>query len=245
MKKTAISLSFVSFSAFANPVGYLKDYKYQVTDISTMKLNRKEMFNGMVKDWLDLEDSICANRAHLWGYDLTRFYGINTGKIFIFFGASIWRNDKKGWMYHVAPYIVDDGKEYVMEASYPENTEPVTVEDWIEGETYNRVKGSDCVEITAQDTDLTAYFYERFNLPEYRERTGKTAPCYIRKVPGHFWYPAGIAYHDLKKDEKGREIEYNPTSFEVDDVMDACKEAASSKLFNSKKGNCKKHILNR
>lgn len=233
----------------AHSAGYLKDFDYQLTDIASKGLSKEALFDRTETSFMDLEKSICANRAHVWGYDLFRYNKINTGKIFIFFGASIWKkSDKHGYMYHVAPYIIENGTEYVMESSYPSELKaPVTVEEWIESETYNRVKGSDCLEITAADTDLTEYFYERHTLPEKRANGKPGARCYIRKVPGHYWFPTSIALHDLKKDEEGKAVEYNPQKFEVEDVMEACMETATSKLgrfFGGAKAKekCKAHL---
>lgn len=219
--------------------GYIADFNYELTDISSKKLIKEQLFENMQREMLDLDNSICANRAHFWAYDFYRLHGINSGKIFIFFGRSIWRKDETGYMYHVAPYIVENGNEYVMEASYPEIKKPLTVEEWIENETYKRVRATDCIEITAKDKDLTEYFYDRFNLPETK------AKCYIRKVPGYYWFPASIAYHELKKNEKGESVEFNPKGFEIEDVVDACTEAASTKwgrLFGMAKNKCEKYL---
>lgn len=246
MKTFMTSILFLATST-AFGAGYLKDYNYQLTDIASKGLRKETLFAQTETSFMDLEKSICANRAHVWGYDLFRFNKINTGKIFIFFGASIWKkSDKHGYMYHVAPYIIENGTEYVMETSYPSELKaPVTVEEWIESETYNRVKGSDCLEITAADTDLTEYFYERQTLPETRA-SGKTgARCYIRKVPGHYWFPTSIAIHDLKKDEEGKKVEYDPQTFDVEDVLEACVETASSRLgrfFGGGRAKCKSHL---
>ena len=263
MKRAALSLTLLSsFSAMAVPVakvsknltkisssaGYIRDYDYQVTDVATLGLKKEAMFAGMARNWLDLEDSICSNRAHLWAYDFSRFYGVKTGKIFIFFGESIWKDDKKGYMYHVAPYIVENGTEYVMEASYSDILKPLTVKEWAENETYDRINGNDCIELTDKDTDLTEYFYARHNLPEQRENGKPSSRCYIKKVPGHYWYPTSIAYHELKKDEDGDKIDFAPQTFDRDDVMAACKEAAGGKigrLLGGGKAKCEKHLYSR
>lgn len=227
--------------------GYLKDFDYQLTDIATKGLIKETLFARTETSFMDLEKSICANRAHVWGYDLTRFNRINTGKIFFFFGESIWtKEDKHGYMYHVAPYIIENGIEYVMESSYPsEMKAPVTVEEWMESETYNRIRASDCLEITAADTDLTEYFYARAYLPEKRGAGKQGARCYFRKVPGHYWFPTSIALHDLKKDGDGRKVEFDPKAFDVDDVLEACVETASGKIgrfFGGGRAKCKAHL---
>ncbi|HXH32567.1 MAG TPA: protein-glutamine glutaminase family protein [Bacteriovoracaceae bacterium] len=217
--------------------GYIKDYKFQVTDVASKNVSKELIFSRMERSMLDLKNSICSNRAHLWAYDMFRNYNIIPGKIFIFFGRSVWKDESQGWMYHVAPYIVENGQEFVMEASYPEVDRPLTVNEWIENETDGRVKSQECIDISAKDTDLTEFFYERYNLPEVREEGRRGARCYIRKVPGFYWYPAGIALHELKKNAKGDEVEYSPTAFEPEEVMEACVEAASGK-----KSKCKQHL---
>jgi hypothetical protein len=242
--KYLLGIAFISASALGQS-GFITDFNYQVTDIARQGLKKEQLFARMERKIIDLEKSICANRAHLWAYDLHRFWGLNTGKIFIFFSSSVWQNDKKGWMYHVAPYIVENGVEYVMEASYNDVKQPLTVFDWVENESDGKLAGDECLEITAADVDLTKYFYERFNLPEQRNNGKPGARCYIRKVPGHYWFPTSIALHDLKKDAKGRAVDFNPQGFDRDDVLEACTEAASSKLsrfFGSGKEKCKKHL---
>ncbi len=238
--------SLLSSSVFAtNNVGYLKDFDYQLTDFAQKGLNKELIFDRMERKMINLDKSICANRAHLWAYDIFRTTGASTGKIFIFFGSSIWKDDKKGWMYHVAPYIIDNNTEYVMEASYPDVTKPLTVDEWIENETYGRVKGHECLDISKADVDLTAYFYERATLPEKRTPPLQGAKCYIRKVPGYFWFPASIATHELGKDIDGNKVEFNPKEFDKEEVFAACKEAAAPKLgrfFGDGKAKCKKHL---
>ena len=244
MKTFIASILLMSFTP-AFGAGYIKDFEYQLTDVASLGLRKEDLFTKMERKMLDLEKSICANRAHLWAWDIHKLGNINTGKIFIFFGKSIWtKNDKHGYMYHVAPYIVENGNEYVMEASYGDIEKPLSVDEWIENETYNRVKGSDCVEITAADTDLTEYFYERRTLPEVRSEGKTGARCYIRKVPGHYWFPMSIAFHDLKKNAEGKPVEFDPKSFEKEDVLEACVEATGKlgRFFGGGRDKCKKHL---
>lgn len=51
--------------------------------------------------------------------------------------------------------------------------------------------------------------------------------------------------HDLKRNEEGKAVDYNPQTFEVDDVLEACVETASSKIgrvFGGGRAKCKKHL---
>jgi hypothetical protein len=226
--KALLALVLFTCSVSAS-VGYIQDFNYQLTDIANHKVSKEGLFANMLRRGVDLENSICSNKAHVWAYEFKRRHKIRAGKIFVFFGGSVWANERKGWMYHVAPYIVENSQEWVMEASYPEVTKPLSVEDWLENETDARVKAHQCIEIFADDTDLTAYFYQRYNLPERRENK-PGAICYYRKVPGHYWFPTSIAYHDLKKDAAGRSIDYAPKGFDKDDVLHACVEIMTSKF---------------
>jgi hypothetical protein len=241
--KLALTLAIMSWLSLANSTGYIDDFNYQLTDINDKNLKKEVLFKQLLRDNVDLKDAICANKAHVWGFQIERKYDIRTGKIFVFFGRSAWKKEKKGWMYHVAPYVVENNKEWVLEASYPnEITRPLKVTEWLENETDGRIKASQCIEISAADSDLTEYFYERYNLPEKR-KLRRGAVCYFRKVPGYYWFPASIAYHDLKKDEKGQTVSYNPNKFDKDDVLKACIEILDSKigrLFGGNKKECKK-----
>jgi hypothetical protein len=240
---TVILLALLTSSVLAAGPGHIADFNYQLTDIAQKGLTKEHLFSSMMRNNVDLEHSICSNKAHVWAYEFSRRYNVEVGKIFMFFGSSVWENESKGWMYHVAPYVVENGQEYVMEASYPSDvTAPLTVNEWLENETDGRIKAHNCKEIFASDKDLTQYFYERYNLPEIRSN-GKGAVCYFRKVPEYYWYPASIALHDLKKDIDGNEIEFNPTDFDQDDVLEACVEITSSKLgllFGNGRKNCKR-----
>src|SRR5690606_36907915 len=153
---------------------------------------------------------------------------------------------RKGWMYHVAPYILENNQEYVMEASYPgEVLKPLTIEEWIESETDGKVKGKDCLEITAKDTDLTEYFYARYNLPERRENGRPSARCYYRKVPGYYWFPTSIAMHDLKKDDEGETIDFAPKQFFKEDVLHACVEITTRRFgraLGAGRRQCKEYL---
>jgi hypothetical protein len=226
--------------------GYIPDYDYQVTDIAHKGLTKEQLFSTMDQKMMSMKNSICANRAHVWAYDFSRKYNVKSGKIFIFFGKSIWtKEDKKGWMYHVAPYIVENGQEWIMEAGYPsEVKKPLQLKEWVENETYGRISGDDCLEISDDDTDLTPYFYNRQTLPEVRN--GKPgARCYIKKVPGYYWFPMNIAQHELGRDENGKPMSYDPKNYSIDDVLNACIEASSTsvgRIFGGGKGKCKKYL---
>src|ERR1700747_1529172 len=101
-----IKSSFVTFAfacsligvpkAFSADVG-IKGYNFKVTDITKKGLTAQQLFDTTSFSWMNLEHSVCANRAHVWSYDLHRKYGLNTGTIFIFFGAKVWEGQKHNY----------------------------------------------------------------------------------------------------------------------------------------------------
>jgi hypothetical protein len=244
MKLFSLVLLFIVALARATTV---PEYNFELTDVSSKGLSRQVMFNKMKRDTINLEDSICANRAHLWAYDFKRFFNVDSGKIFIFFTKELWSKKETGYMYHVAPYMADQGLEYVMEASY-DLKRPLTVAEWVENETDGKVSEKDCLYLTKDDTDLTEYFYERYNLPLKRENGKKGAKCYLKKVPGYYWFPASIAYHELKMDGDGVSTSFNPKDYEIEDVMHACKDSMSGKfgsLFSGASAKCREYLKRR
>lgn len=202
--------------------GAMPYYHYQLTDIAKVGLTSKQLFSEVRNDWMELKHSVCSNRAHIWGYDMYRHHNINVGRIFIFFTADVWKGEKKGYMYHAGTYVIENGQEWVLERSYNEVFRPLTIVEWMDNEMEGKAPASQCIEITEKDTDLTEYFYERYNLPRKREGGKPSAPCYFRKVPGYLPYPASVAEIDFKKDADGKPSTYNPTDFDFNEVMTAC-----------------------
>lgn len=224
-----IAVSFIPSSALASSVpGFIEDYQYQVTDIATKGLTSEKLFAAIDTSWMELEHSVCANRALLWGYQLHNQYKIQTGKIFMFFVSDLWTNDKQGWMYHAGTYVIENGKEVFLERSYPTQVKrPLNLIEWMDDEMEGRADAKDCIEITKKDVDLTPYFYARRNLPRKRGDGLAGAPCYYRKVPEYFSYPATVAEVDFGKDANGKPIDYTLSEYDRTELYYACVDAAS------------------
>jgi hypothetical protein len=88
-----------------------------------------------------------------------------------------------------------------------------------------------CIEITEKDTDLTAYFYARNNLPRVRDNGKTGAPCYYRRVPGYIPYPATVAELEFGVDADGNKINYSMNDFHADDLYIACVDAYVGNKF--------------
>jgi hypothetical protein len=214
-------------------------YNYAVTDIKAKGLSAQALFNSLSRNWMDLEHSVCANRSHLWSYDLHRKYGINTGTIFVFFGKKVWKGQRHKYWYHAGTYVVEDGQELVLEGSYPkEITTPLTVVEWMDQEmegAHGKVDGSRCVEIKKdQDRDLTERFYYHAFLPSERPRGKESYHCYFRKVPGYLPYPETVAEQELGVDEDGNKVDDLITGYDRSTLLSACVDAYAGRNFLKK-----------
>jgi len=221
--------------AFAADIG-IDGYNYSVTDIAKKGLTAQQLFDHTSFGWMDLEHAVCANRAQVWSYDLHRKYGINPGTIFIFFGAKVWYKQKHSYWYHAGTYVVENGKEMVIERSYSDVEKPLSIVDWMDNEMEGRVDASKCIEIKKDtDLDLTEDFYYHGFLPNYRENGKPAYDCYYRKVPGYIPYPETTAELETGKDVDGNPIDYTLNTYNRDMVYTACLDAfAGNNIF--KKG---------
>jgi len=213
----------------------ISGYHYAVTDIKSKGLTSQQLFDSVSFSWMDLEHSVCANRAHIWSYDLHRKYGINTGTIFVFFGAKVWENQKHSYWYHAGTYVVENGKELVLERSYPDVFKPLSVVEWMDNEMEGRVPASGCIEIKKdEDVDLTSRFYYHGFLPNVRDNGKPAFDCYYRKVPGFYPYPETVAEMELGVDVNGNKIDYDLENYNQDTLYSACVDAFSGGKFFKK-----------
>jgi hypothetical protein len=251
IKSSFVKFVFVSLMAVA-PKAYSADvaiqgYNYSVTDIKSKGLTAQRLFNSLSTSWMDLEHSVCANRSHVWSYDLHRKFGINTGTIFIFFGEKVWEGEKHKYWYHAGTYVVEDGKELVLEQSYPSEVfGPLSVVDWMHNEMEGKADASKCVELkNGEDQDMAERFYHHSFLPHKRNNGKKAYHCYYRKVPGYIAYPETTAELELGVDEDGNKIDYDLKNFDQSTLFTACVDAYTGRKFLKKgaaKSFCKSYL---
>ena len=157
MKKTLLMFSLLwGGLAFSYPISPMMTLdragnivEYMPTEISTSKMER--IFSRMRKE--DKSNSICGDRAQVWATDLKQQYGIESKKIWIHYTEVFnhvvnnsgkhppttlrrWgflrRVAKKDieWWYHVAPVVVADGQDYVLDRKFTDR--PYTIDEWEE-----------------------------------------------------------------------------------------------------------------
>lgn len=230
--KIFISLLLLSSSVFAQTVT-VPDYNFVVRDIRERNLSKETIYQKMNRTLVRSKDSICSNRAHVWGWDF-HINEIDSPKIFLFFTAATGRFDGVTWWYHVSPLINEDGKLWVMDAGYPSKvSSPLSIKEWMK--TFNGVK-SVCKEIRSTDTDLIELMKSGNTFPE-QTRHGKFN-CYYRITPPGYWTPSQIAKNIFE--------DFNRDTIDEDEVFSACIETATTPIgyLFRKKGQCRHFLAN-
>lgn len=216
---------------YASEPGTMPGYDYKVTDIAKLGLNSQQLFDSLPTKWMDLDNSTCSKRTLVWSYYLKKKYNINPGLIFVFFGKRVWEGHKKQYWYHAGTYVVENGVEKFLEASYPnEFSSPLTLYPWMAQEMeYSRtpIDSTKCVEITPEDTDLLDHFLSRGFFPNQRDNGKPAYDCYYKKVPPYLAYPGVVGELELGHDVNGQPTDYTVTHFEDDWVFEACVDARS------------------
>jgi hypothetical protein len=180
----------------------------------------------MDRKFINLESSICSNRALMWGNDLSRFYGIDSGKIFVFYTQK--KNDSifsTGWWYHVSPVVNEGSKVWVLDAGFPGFIDsPLVISEWLRKFT----NFSNCKEINANETELVEYVYGSSFFPKVTSYGVHN--CYYKIVPHPFWTPEQVAQNLLGKRKDGKPIRVERDQIEPRELFNACTEATTSKF---------------
>lgn len=160
---------------------------YRLTDVGTPKMN--ELYQALTPDLTVDAGGNCYERAHVWAYQLYKQSAVQSGKVFIFYAyrsdprkPSSYNFNGQGWWFHVAPYVVADGKEYVLE-KFGAVTQPMLFEDWAKKQT----GGQTCKILSSDDRKDRKNFFKPLSNPNRRMSfTNDVAPCFIRKAPMYY-----------------------------------------------------------
>lgn len=237
--KLLMSLFFLSYGIFAQTIT-VPDYNYVVRDISERNLSKETIYQKMNRTLVRSKDSICSNRAQVWGWDF-HVNQIESPKIFLFFTPQAGRFDGVTWWYHVSPLVNEDGRLWVMDAGYPKKVStPLSINDWLK--TFAGEK-SVCKEIQNQDTDLIELMFSGNTFPT-NTRHGKF-DCYYRITSPGYWTPSQIAQNLLGRTEEGETVKFNRDNIDEDEVFSACIETSTTPvgyMLRRTKGQCR-HFL--
>ena len=217
--------------AHAEQPGYLKDFNYQVVQLTDPQ-QAQILESSLTTE--TRQTSICANRAHYWAYELYKFQNqVQTGKVFIHFTAAGEANENKDWAFHVAPYVIVNGEEMVLDPAFAVfNKRPVKMADW----TNYFGKSKNCVVLdpignpehlklemnNIGSDDKTPLSAVTGFARQYPSTEGI---CYIRKVPMYYQWPSEVYGVDLFHAGNPAYERFNYTGFDGDGVLQACKQA--------------------
>ncbi len=225
-----IALFTVISVAQADEPGFLKDFNYQVSSVKSIG-QAQLLENFLTTD--TRKTSICSNRAHYWAYELAKFKNIQSGKVFIHFTALGQASENKEWAYHVAPYVMVNGKEMVLDPAYAVfGKRPVKMEDW----TNHFGKSKKCVVLDPSNNP--AHLKLEMNnvgadwITPLDSKTGAARQypshegiCYIRKVPMYYQWPSEVYGADLYRAGDANYAKFDYNDFDLDGVLQACKQA--------------------
>ncbi len=223
--KLFIFFIILSFSSIAAPLK-IKDYDHTLTDILSHGLNKETLFRRMDRKFIKLNSSICSNRALMWGHDFKRLYGIDTGKIFVFYTQKKYdSNLATTWWYHVSPVVNEGSRVWVLDAGFPGFiNSPLIMQEWLRKFT----NFSTCKEISANETELVEYVYGSSLFPKFT-RYGFHR-CYYKIVPHTFWTPEQVAQNLLGKRKDGSPVRVERNEIHPRDLFKACSEATTNKF---------------
>jgi hypothetical protein len=127
----------------------------------------------------DKSRSQCFKRAHIWSWDLWTKHGITSQKIYMFYTRRYIQLEDFDWWFHVAPMVVANGVEFVMDKTFTK--EPTTVPEWKKRFMKSEVQ---CNEIKK---------YSEYENHQWNRL------CYVMKTPMYYFRPLDMR----RRDEQG------------------------------------------
>lgn len=167
---------------------------FEATDVGSVE-KATELFKSL--DNTNKDHSQCFKRAHMWAYDMWSRLGINSSKQFIFYTTRFMELENFDWWFHVAPSVLVNGEDYVIDGGFTFINEPLKTKDW-QAKVSPGLKNITCPVIKHYD--------------EYdNNRWGRL--CYLRKMPMYYFRPADMRDHDRSGKIK--------TGWELEELQDA------------------------
>lgn len=220
MKLILTLIMFLNFSVLAGPI-ILDDHDFKLTDIASLNIDKKDLFGLMDRTIVRTQDSICSNRAQIWGYDYKRKQKLDSGKIFLFFTSQTYTY----WWYHAANVINEKGKFWVMDAGFPNRIKgPLLLKDWLKE--FNGA--AQCKRIRLGDNELLEKIYSESLFPT--KTSYGSYGCYYIISPATYWTPNQIAMNMLGRDSNGNPVRYSKETIDKNDVYEACLETSTDPI---------------
>jgi hypothetical protein len=239
MKFILALLALMPLTSFSADVTLL-DWGTTVPDILNQGVTKEQLYSEMNTDFIKINSSVCSNRAHVWAYDMKRFHRVEPAKIFLFYTGVSGRVGRKTWWYHVSPVVNEGGTLWTLDSGFENQImQPLHLQEWLQ----EFVGTSQCKEIRASDTDLiNRMFYGQVFPGVYN---GQREACYYMVTPAGYWTPASVASAVFGTDQNGRRGDFARPTFDGDELMQACKEATTTRLggfFGGSSKACEKYL---
>lgn len=211
---------------------FLPDYNTHLTDVKAVGSSKERVFRQLDRNLVDVYESVCSNRAHLWTYQLAREKQITAGKIFVFYTDRSGMARTENWWYHVAPVISSEGQLWVVDGGLPGVVDSALKPDaWFK----KIVNYKDCRELTTADEDLIPNMFTMTRMP--KQSLAGISDCYYRVTSGPYWTPRTIALNMLQRDQDGVAVNFSREDYVENELMAACLEVSTR---GTEPGNAKK-----
>jgi hypothetical protein len=122
--------------------------------------------------------SQCYQRAMIWTYAMYNTHQIKSQKVFLFFTQRFIREYRYKWWFHVAPVVIAEGKEVVLDPTFTKS--PLVLGDWTNEFMLNKAPCAVANSYTQ---------YENNQSVEY---------CYTLMTPMYYYQPRDMEALDLR-----------------------------------------------
>jgi hypothetical protein len=219
----------------------LPDFHYTLTDIISVGETKERLFSKLNRKMVKTGSSICSNRALIWTFDMKRNDNIDAAKIYLFYTGKNGEVGSKKWWYHVSPVVNERGQMWVIDGGFPGFiNRPMQVGEWMK----KFVNTTNCKMMKHNERELFELMFKGMMFPEYTPQYG-AVDCYAYIAPGAFWTPATVAMGVLQENADGEPIRFTRDHYDMDELYQACKEAASGRIggiFGGPKKKCKEYL---
>jgi len=167
---------------------------YELTDLGSEDAV-ESLYQSLRSDLTyDPHRSNCYLRANVWAYQMWKADHVQSGKVFLIYtwsptspSIATYGLNGENWWFHVAPYVVANGKEYVLE-KFDKVQKPMLLEDWERLHTM----GATCKTLSmSEDRDVISLIQNKESI------TLRDVPCYVRKTPMNYNGPQDFYQHDV------------------------------------------------
>lgn len=118
----------------------------------------------------------CFQRAHLWAIEMRQMMNAQTQKVFLFFSDKYTRRTGFDWWFHVAPFILVNGVEMVLDPFFFDR--PVDMKTWTD-------------RFMQDDPEcLVVNSYQDY------ETQNTKVDCILRKMPMYYYSPLIVEARD-------------------------------------------------